>query len=456
MKTLKKFLTALLAAALTLSLTACSGIIKSTDEFQKNMHQSDYYRLDKVCQTEDGYYILYGGSHAYFIDKETYQIALLCTKPECAHNDDTCNAEIYGGVLWETGGRLYYTNSTLLEERGKLVDHGERIYSVALDGTGQRVVQELEFEPSGSSTHVDPILHRGYVYFFYSGVLYRVPLGGKLKKRAQALWGEEIEGEKGSVQFYDSIPVGNNFTLWADGDTVYFMTNVMQPDGTYKDTLFAFDAAAAEKKGKKNSGDEPLVKQVWETPDAGTVGQWTQTGVSVTKWYIKDGAIYFYLSGGDYWRCDLSSGEYEKLADTHGKTPYGKAIFSDEYMCLLNAVPEDRSLPGFELAEGSRYDYLHLVGGDTFYIYSLDGQLLYELPLQAVYHRFDGIVNVEPVFCSDGGLFFVAEAETVIGGDATGQDNYSFMGGKKKYDYILCRADIETGDIEVITDWERT
>ncbi len=461
MKKFVKTAVAFALSALTItSASSCSGIIKSTVEFQRNMHQSDYYRLGNVCETDDGYYILYGGHEAYFIEKETHKIALLCTKPECAHNDDTCNADISGGVLWESGGRLYYTNSTLLEEHGKLVDHGERIYSVALDGTDRRVVQELEFEPSGSSTYVDPILHRGYVYFFYSGVLYRVPLGGKIKKRAEALWGEEIEGEAGSFHIYDSIPVGHNFTLWADGDTVYFMANVMQSDGTYKDTLFAFDTVKAEeiKKSKKKDGeaDEPLVKQIWETPDADVVGEWTETGVSVTKWYVHDGYIYFYLSGGDYWRCELSSGKYEKLADTHGKTPYGKAIFSDEYMCLLNSVPEDRSLPGFVIAEGSRYDYLHLVGGDTFYVYGLDGELLCELPLSSVYEQFDGVVNVEPIFCSDGGVYFVAEAETVVGSGETDQDNWFLAGGKKKYDYILCRADIETGEIEVIIDWERT
>ena len=359
----KKLFSLLLAVMLPLSCAACSGVIESDKEFQKNMNQSDYYRLNRVCETEDGYYLLYGGDEAYFIDKETKQAALLCTKPECAHDDDTCNARIYGGVLWETGGRLYYTNSALLQEKGKLTDYGERIYSVALDGTDQRVVQELEFEPSGSSTYVDPILHRGYVYFVYSGVLYRVKLGEELEK-AEELWGDTIEKEKGNI--YHSIPVGNNFTLWADGDFVYVMCNVRQADGTYKDTLFAYDA-----EGEGEEGEE-RVKQVWQTPDADTVGEWTETGVSVTKWYVKDGFIYFYLSGGDYWRCDLETDAYEKLADTHEKTPYGKAIFSDEALCLLNAVPEDRSLPGFEIAEGSRYDYLHLVGGDTFYVYDLE------------------------------------------------------------------------------------
>ncbi len=448
MKKAKRFLSFLLAIMTLLPLYACSGIIESTDEFQKNMNQSDYYRLHKVCETEDGYYFLYGGSKAYYYEKETDKVTLLCTKPDCAHNDETCDGYISGGVLWETGGRLYYTNSALLEEQGRLVDHGERIYSAALDGTRRKVVQDLEFEPSGSSTYVDPILHRGYVYFFYSGVLYRAPLGGKIKKTAEMLWGEEIEKETGNFHIYDKIPVGNSFTLWADGDFVYFMVNVLQPDSTYKDTLFAFNT--------QESGDGERVKQVWQTPDEDEVGEWTRTGVSVTKWYVTDGYIYFYLSGGDFWRCGLESGEYEKLAETHEKTVYGKAIFSDEYMCLLNSVPEDKSLPGFEVSGSySNFDVLSLVGGDTFYVYTLDGELVTELSLSDVYEEIDGLTNVEPIFCSDGEIFFVAESEHATGETGTVQDGFLPFGGVKTYDYTLYRVDIKTGEIKQLINWHR-
>ena len=288
MKTTKRFVSALLAALLTLTLAACDkggpGVNipasqSGSDDFQKNMHQSDYYRLHDVCETESGYYIDYAGTF-YYVDKEANQITILCARPDCAHDDWSCNAWLSAGTFWSDGKRIFYTNSTLLEENGKLVDHGNRIYAVDLDGTHQTVIQDLEFVPSGSSTHVDPIFHRGYVYFFYSGVLYKMPLGGDLKKSAEALWGEEIAKDDRTV--FDSIPVGHNFTLWADGDYVYFMVNVQQPGGTYKDTLFTYNTAGS-------SEAEKAVKQVWQTPDADTVGQWTSTGVAVSKWYVIGG-----------------------------------------------------------------------------------------------------------------------------------------------------------------------
>ena len=452
MKTTKRLISALLAALLTLSLAACNNGDKGvnipasqnvSNDFQKNMHQSDYYRLHDVCETESGYYLNY--SFVYYVDKATKQITILCAKPECEHNDDSCNARLKLSTFWTDGERIFYTNSSLLEENGKLVDHGNRIYAIDMDGTHQTVIQDLEFVPSGSSTHVYPIFHRGYVYFFYSGVLYKMPLGGDLKKSAEVLWGEEIANDDRTV--FDSIPVGHNFTLWADGDYVYFMVNVQQPDGTYKDTLFAYNTAGS-------SEAEKAVRQVWQTPDADTVGQWTSAGVAVSKWYVMDGYIYFYLSGGDYWRCNLNTGESEKLADTHEKTTYGKAIFADGTMCLLNSVPRDRSLPGFTIV-GDRYDYDHLEGGDTFYVYGLDGSFVKELPLASLYGEFPDIVNVEPVFCANGEIWFVAEQEHSTGQTGTAQGGFLPVGGVKTYDYTLCCVNIETGKITQIINWHR-
>lgn len=212
------------------------------------------------------------------------------------------------------------------------MDYGDRVYSVARDGTDRRVVQSLEFDPENyiQDMTVYPILHRGYVYFAYNGVLYRAKLGDKLDN-AQRLWGEDgdhVVKDREDIQIYDSILAFRSFTLWADGDLIYFMSSIPQADGTYKETLFAYDAS-------KDSEDGASVRQLWQMPDAREVGNWTSAGVSASKWYITGGYIYFYLSGGDFWRGDLETDENEKLADTHERATYGKAIFSDEYMCLL-------------------------------------------------------------------------------------------------------------------------
>ena len=123
-------------------------------------------------------------------------------------------------------------------------------------------------------------------------------------------------------------------------------------------------------------------------------------------------------------------------------------------MCLLNSVPRDMSLPGFEIV-GDRYDYNHLEGGDTFYIYGLDGRFVKELPLASLYGEFPDIVNVEPVFYSGGEIWFVAEQEHTTGQTGTAQGGFLPFDGVKTYDYTLCCVNIETGEITQITNWHR-
>ena len=245
---------ALLAGALLLTLAGCGqeaagpensagtgGIPAaqtSSEDFQKNMHQSSALRLrrNKLYETEEGIFFQMG-SVVRYLDKETKRETILCGKPECTHEDESCNAYLDATNLWMYNGRFYFDNSDYIEENGTFVNKGDRIYSASIDGTDRQVVQYLEFEPGGDTAHaVDPILHRGIVYFGYNGVLYSVPLGEDISK-AEKLWGEEILDDGSPFADFNAL----HLDLWADGDTVYFMANLEQPDGTYKDTLFAYD-----------------------------------------------------------------------------------------------------------------------------------------------------------------------------------------------------------------------
>ena len=432
MKTTKRLLAALLAALLTLSLAACNkddpGVNVPTsqdgsDDFQKNMHQSTTYYIEQVTETSDGIYVHFD-AFGYYIDKATKNITILCGKPECEHNDLTCNAWIYAYSLWFAGDKLYFANSDSIMENGSYVNYGLRLYSVDPDGTNRSVVQRLQFTPSGdtSSWAPRPIQHRGIVYFPYSGILYAMPLGGDIEKDAVAIWGEESEDT--GTSFNLSAP---QYTLWADGDTMYFMVNIPQADKTYKETLFSYDPETG------------AVTQVWETPDADKVGQWTSTGVSVSQWYVMDGYIYFYLSGGDFWKTDLSTGETVKLADTHEKTKYGKAVFSDDYLCLLNSTPEDEGGTSQSIVGGQKY-----IDGDTIYVYGLDGKFVKEVSLKPLYQELEGLGTCYLVFCSGTDIYFMADAST---------KSWSGNVGTTNWNRVLCCVNIETGEITQIINW---
>ena len=431
---IKKLLSALLAALLTLSLAACnkddSGNVDipanqtGSADFQKNMHQSTSNDLSTITETDAGFYIQLKGAYIYYIEKGTKGITILCGKPECEHRDSLCNARLHAKSLWYTDGKLYFNNSDSVFENGTYTDRGDCLRSVEADGTNLRVVQDLEFTPGGDTSNWTkyPIQHRGIVYFTYSGIVYAMPLGGDIEKDAVAVWGEE--SEDAGQGFNLSAP---QYTLWADGDTMYFMVNIPQTDGTYKDTLFAYDPETG------------VVTQVWQTPDADEVGEWISTGVYVSKWYVLDGTIYFYLSGGDFWKTDLATGETAKLANTSDKTKYGEAIFSDDYLCLMNSTPESKD--GQQYGIGGN----NTIGGNTIYVYGLDGSFIKELSLKPLYDQFGTLESCKLAFCSGSDIYFVADAST---------QSWSGGVGTMHRNMNLCCVNIETGEITQIYNWD--
>ncbi len=427
MKAVKKPLAALLAAVLTLVLAGCGGGAETPllldGDFQKNMHQSTTNNLKYICETGEGIYFQDFDVFAYYLDKETKRVAILCGKPDCKHNNETCNAWFYTKCLWAYDGKIDFSNSDYIESNGKWVDYGNRLYSVNPDGTNRTVVQNLDFVPGGNTERerTDPIMHRGITYFTYSGILYALPLGGDIKD-AERIWGEELEEDPSHSLIFNQL----HYTLWADGETMYFMVNKPQSDGTNKDTLFAYDTNTRE------------VSQVWETPNADEAGEWETAGVAVSQWYITDGYIYFYLSGNGFWRSDLESGATEKLADITETPAAGSAIFTDDYLFIMNDTPVN--LDAFA-SYGTRR-----AGGDTIYVYSMEGKLIKELSLKALYGKLETITHCELAFSTGSDIYFIVDASTqgsLVNGEVPHYRNL----------FLYC-VNTDTGEITQIYNWQ--
>lgn len=399
----------LLAALLIITMAACNRLEIPSDQtagggFQKNMRQSKYTYILDMCETDAGAYLNYNG-FLYFLDKESKRATVLCGKPDCEHKNSDCGAWINTRGMWYGGDKLYCVSYA----KG---NGGKFVTSLNPDGTDRRTVQELQYEANGVQSSVTgAIYYRGDVYYVWNDVLYHVPLGGD-REDAEALWGEENGGTSGGTILLTGDEL--RFTLWADGDNVYFMVNLKGDDGTRRDTLFACHIT------------DGTVSQVWRTPDKAEVGDWDTAGVSVSSWYVLDGYIYFYLSGNGLWRSGLPGGEPELLADTGKIARYGTALFSDTYMCLLNDLPNQQ-------------------GGDTIFVYDLNGALQKELPLKPLADEAEGITGFAPLFISDSELYFVAHAGAR--GDIVNGVQY-----EDKND-ILCCIDLKTGEITRICNW---
>ncbi len=420
---MKKLISLAIALTLCLTLFGCSdeqanlpkpNVTGDTtvlgSDFQKDMSQSTAFHLENICESERGYFFCYADGNIYYLDKESGASTVLCGKPECSHNDENCNAFTAALSLTYYDGKLYWTHHDYVQENGSVVDKGIRLHCMDLDGTNHTVVQNLEFTPGGntSSSLTKPIIHRGIVYFNYSGRLYMAALGADIDN-AVCIFGEEITDD-------GSLMINTNelyYELWADGDLLYFMAkNVKQSGGSYKDVLYSYDPQ-----------NQNLTK-LWQVPEKSEVGTWDTTGVSVSSWYVSGEYIYFYLCGNDLWYSELSTGKTAKLADVDLSA--GAAIFSAEHIAVMNKEKWGQNIGG-----GSA-----LTGGDTLYLYNYSGELVKKISLEKIYADSVNVEDCSLLWIDDGQVYILADATVQIA-NAT----------HTTLVYRMYSADIETGEV---------
>ena len=151
-----------------------------------------------IVETENACYILFnsiasGHNYLYYYDKATGEYGPLCAKPECLHNDSSCNAMIDGraGTLSYADGRLYYKVSLDDLRRGEGVAMGS-CFSIALDGADRR--KEFEMPCEWENDPMCLYYHRGR--FYGSSLVSTVKEGVPLRYISVTAWDAETGGYK--------------------------------------------------------------------------------------------------------------------------------------------------------------------------------------------------------------------------------------------------------------------
>ena len=115
-----------------------------------------------LCRTDDTIYINSSGSLIMYMDKATGISGPLCGKPECLHNDNSCNAYLSYGAF---GLRVYDGKLYWLNQGGGL---SSTIMQANLDGTGRETVATFQRSEYSSLANPFAVIHRGYVYYAYT------------------------------------------------------------------------------------------------------------------------------------------------------------------------------------------------------------------------------------------------------------------------------------------------
>ena len=193
---MRKMLVFVLAAMILLTSCSNAGADKNYDHDQGTVHNGS-----TAVFTDDTIYFTAAGQIKY-ADKASGIGGPLCGKPECLHNDDTCNAYIdfpprpelsdYDGALfwWETDYK-----------------HEAHAYKVNYDGTGREQVRDLEGITTDTGAPDYSFVHRGYMFFSYQ--TWKVVNG-------ETVWGARILA-------YDLNSSEEGITVYEKdyGDTVY-------------------------------------------------------------------------------------------------------------------------------------------------------------------------------------------------------------------------------------------
>lgn len=164
---------------------------QASDEYIANNDYQNYLNLySKAVKTEDGYYFI-SDNHLYFLDKDSYNATIVCSKINCEHNDEGCSA-FFSTFNYLPIQLSYYDNALYVlgwETEGSNI-HNNYIYQISLDNFKRKKAVYIN-NTNGLSTTVF-LLHRGYIYYTSgssimqetTSVLYRKQLGNTDKNDA--------------------------------------------------------------------------------------------------------------------------------------------------------------------------------------------------------------------------------------------------------------------------------
>ncbi|MDD2957713.1 MAG: hypothetical protein PHR92_04205 [Lachnospiraceae bacterium] len=361
---MKKTITVYLLLCILLTLTACGGgkkqnepkestppISDQTDtavqiidaaetDFQKNFHLAQEDAFNRGCMSEAGYYFV-GNGYVSYVEKDTLRAVILCGKPECLHQDQTCNAYL-GNVQHITfyEGRLYYAAA---QEQGGFGSGDWSLYAMNADGTQKQKVQSLRSPNDGFiSLPTQFLIHNGLVLFKSNREnILCAPLGADLAA-ADMVKVNDLEPNEDAALANLEL-----WYLWADGETFYCFGNPKADQ--FRNALYAYRPQIKE------------LTQVWKVPDSAETGTWDTSDVSVNGWYLGDGILFYFLSGNGLYAFDIAREETTKITDVTQSERTGTAVFDGEYAYINNEENDMLFVYGLTGEYLGAYDYSETV-----------------------------------------------------------------------------------------------
>lgn len=191
--------------------------------------------ISSFIDLDEAYIYQYGAllSPVFYWDKTTEESGVLCSKPECVHNDGDCGGWL--GNLAKLGyykGRLYWI--TFPYNAG-----GQSVYtlnSMNVDSTDRREEHRFTIETAGDYAQ-RMFIHRGFAFLLYNK---------KVVENTEPMVGERIDLfdlSSGDIKtiFETRTRYGANILLQFGGDNIYILSSRAEDENSLSVSLDSYN-----------------------------------------------------------------------------------------------------------------------------------------------------------------------------------------------------------------------
>ncbi|MDD7651339.1 MAG: hypothetical protein SOY32_06300 [Candidatus Faecousia sp.] len=312
---MKRFVSILLAAMILLQCGCTADSQENTPkEFAENTSaalpdpeawRSQNAPLVSFVETDLGYYIL-ENRMLYFAPTGSAEFHILCSRPDCEHNNEDCNA--FAGEAFTYYDRKLY--SVLFGDPSIAF----QVISMSLDGSDHQVVghfREVLYPDGGTSGAQSFSMSGRYIYYVVANGAHTGESGYETHFFRMDLTTGKSEELPGS---FESERCTDGFYYQHDGNKWYFIASHILEDGTRTpDYLACVDM------------------------EAGTYTPIMEGGYTRFDFYRLEGrTILHYQVGQGFFSYDMDSGEDKCLLALTDEDTYGlsSAFYDTDYIYL--------------------------------------------------------------------------------------------------------------------------
>lgn len=277
-----------------------SGCQRGEYQQETGMDYNQYiYAHGRVAYTPEAYIFLERGIMQVLEPTLSAPLSPLCTRPDCAHTDDSCSAWVDTTAVFAVGDSLYYVGQNEAGTYG--------VYQLNTTGKERRRIKEI---PVVSGVNCG-----------FSSRIY-----GSYLALEVTTWDTEAPSYMVYLTDYTDPEAEFSMVLGGEENTQTAYVGVELRDGW----LFA-QAMDVQ------SQELTLVGYNIQTGQPHTlVEDWD----AINAYSLRDQTLYWAAPGDGFYALSLEDGEETKLAPWDADVGVGLAVYDDQYVYVTNALPQ--------------------------------------------------------------------------------------------------------------------